>query len=335
MKGCSGKGITAFALGIVGLVLIGPASAQATGAREREPIEPLPRSIALDPARVALGEKLFYDRRVSHDGAMSCSTCHDRARGGGDGLPRSINNDGRPGEANAPTIFNLAFNFRLNWNGRARTLEEQTESVLHNPMHINTSWAELLPRLAAAPEYAAAFREAYADGLRRENVIDAITTFERSLITPNASFDRFLRGEKNALSADELQGYRQFKAYGCVACHQGINIGGNLFQKFGHFGDYFARRGGPISKADLGRYAITGREKDRHVFRVPSLRNVAVTGPYLHDGSVETLEEMVRIMARVQLGRTLAEEDVRVIVRFLHTLTGEYLGRPLARHVAR
>lgn len=329
------KVFPAITLGLIYAVLAASAAAQPGASVAREPIEPLPLTISHDPARVALGEKLFYDPRVSHDGKMSCGSCHITARGGSDGLPRSINNDGKPGELNAPTIFNLAFNHRLTWSGRFRSIEAQTVAVLHNPTHINTSWAELLPKLESFREYSELFRKAYAGGLRQDNVIDAIASFERSLITPNAPFDRYLRGEAAALGAEEARGYALFKSYGCIACHQGVNIGGNLFQKFGQFEDYFARRGGPLTKADLGRYAVTGREQDRHVFRVPSLRNVAVTAPYLHDGSVATLDEMVRLMARVQLGRSLPEQDVRAIVRFLHTLTGEFRGRSLAGDATR
>lgn len=320
---------------VIGVSLAVPLHGQSLPSRVQEPIEPLPVGLTFDPARVALGEKLFYDKRVSHDGAMACGTCHIRAKGGADGLPRSINNDGKPGELNAPTIYNLLFNTRLTWSGRFRSIEEQTHAVLHNPTHINTKWAELLPKLQADPDYEARFRKAYPGGLRAESVIDAIATYERSLITPNARFDRHLRGEAGALNAEELRGYGAFKAYGCVACHQGVNIGGNLFQKFGQFEDYFAKRGRPVSKADLGRFTVTGREEDRHVFRVPSLRNVAVTAPYLHDGSIETLGDVVRIMARVQLGRRIPEADEQAIVRFLHTLTGELQGQPLGTDAVR
>jgi cytochrome c peroxidase len=328
------KSIATITLGILGVTMAASAVSQPLTAPTREPIEPLPLTVELDPARVALGEKLFNDPRLSHDNAMPCSRCHQLAQGGDDGLRRSITNSGAPDVINAPTVFNSAFNFRQTWRGAFRTLEEQAQADLHNPRHAATTWAELLPKLEADPEYLAQFRQAYPDGLRQENVLDAIATFERSLVTPNARFDRYLRGDQRALSVEEQRGYRLFKSYGCIACHQGINVGGNLFQKFGQFEDYFARRGGPVTDADLGRYLVTRRAEDRYVFRVPSLRNVALTAPYLHDGSVKTLEEMVRIMARAQLGRRLPEEDVRAIVKFLHTLTGEYRGHSLAEGVA-
>lgn len=164
--------------------------------------------------------------------------------------------------------------------------------------------------------------------MQRENVKDAIAEFERSLSTPNSRFDRWLRGDDNAITAEELEGYRKFKSYGCVSCHQGVNIGGNMFETLGAVREYFAERGN-VSKADLGRFNVTGKEEDRHVFKVPSLRNVALTSPYFHDGSAKTLDEAVRVMARYQLGRPLPDADAALLVKFLQTLTGEYNGRRL------
>jgi cytochrome c peroxidase len=173
------------------------------------------------------------------------------------------------------------------------------------------------------------FNTAYAAGLRPANVLDALASFERSLLTPDARFDRYLRGEPQALSAPEQQGYRLFKSYGCVACHQGVNIGGNLYQKFGVFEEPGGRES-PAALIDFGRYAVTKVPRDRAVFRVPSLRNVAVTAPYFHDGREPALEGAVDTMARVQLGRTLTPEEIGLIVRFLQTLTGEYHGWSVA-----
>ncbi len=158
-------------------------------------------------------------------------------------------------------------------------------------------------------------------------MLDALATFERSLITPGAPLDRYLRGKHDAISPDEERGYELFKTYGCIACHQGVNVGGNLFQRFGVFANPFAYR--PVTRADLGRFTLTGNTKDRFVFRVPSLRNVAATAPYLHDGSAATLEQAVEKMASTQLGRVIAPPEIDLIVRFLHTLTGEYRGQPV------
>lgn len=294
-----------------------------------EPITPLPRAIELDADKVRLGEKLFHDVRLSRGDVLACSTCHRLAAGGDDDLARSPGIDGKPLEFNTPTVFNAALSFRLNWRGNFRSLEEQIEAVLHDPDLMNTTWEELLPKLRADDAYRDAFSAIYGSEPEPAHVMDALATYERSLITPDAPFDRYLRGERDSLKPEERRGYELFKVYGCTACHQGVNVGGNLFQKFGIFHDPFAGSDA-ISKADLGRFTITGEETDRHVFRVPSLRNVAITAPYFHDGGVATLAEAVESMARSQLGRSLSAQDVDLIVKFLRTLTGEYRGRPLA-----
>jgi cytochrome c peroxidase len=236
--------------------------------------------------------------------------------------------DGQPLAFNSPTIFNAALNYRLNWRGNFRTLEEQNEAVLLNRRLMNTTWEQSLPKLRADQSYAGAFTAVYGSGPARVNVLDALATFQRSLLTPNARFDRYLGGQRDAITAEEKRGYQLFKSYGCIACHQGMNLGGNLLQRFGVFYDPFGQRE-RLTKADLGRFAVTGIESDRHVFRVPSLRNVAVTGPYFHDGAVASLRDAVDIMARAQLGRDLPGRDIDLIVKFLETLTGEYQGRPL------
>ncbi len=308
----------------------GPAAQRAAAAPElEEPLVPLPLTLAVDPTRVALGARLFQDVRLSGQNTVACTTCHQLARGGADGVPHALSADGTPLPRNTPTVFNVAFNIAYNWDGGAPTLEEQAERVLLNPAVMNTTWLELLAKLRADSDYAAAFRAAYADGLTPANISDALATYERSLITPNARLDQYLRGQYQALSAEEERGYQLFKAYGCVACHQGMNIGGNLFQKFGIFPDMV----GPVrpdAEADPGRFRVTGVARDRGVFRVPSLRNVALTAPYFHDGRASTLDEAVDTMARVQLGRRLSREEIGLIVQFLHTLTGDYRGRSLA-----
>jgi cytochrome c peroxidase len=293
-----------------------------------EPITPVPWVAGLDPARIELGRKMFHDVRLSRDDKVSCAGCHYLDRGGADARSHAIGVDGRPLDFNALTIFNVGLNARLNWRGNFRTLEEQNEAVLLDPRLMNSTWPELLAKLRADTEYQATFKTIYGEAPERERVLDALATFQRSLVTPDARFDRYLRGERNAIAADEARGYQLFKAYGCIACHQGANVGGNLFQKFGVFYDPFAERGA-TDAADLGRYTITGNERDRHVFRVPSLRNIAVTAPYFHDGSVASLGEAVAIMARSQLGREVPQQDVDLIVKFLGTLTGAYEGRSI------
>ncbi|HEV8367173.1 MAG TPA: cytochrome c peroxidase [Pyrinomonadaceae bacterium] len=291
-----------------------------------EPIEPLPPSPTFNEKTVALGQKLFEDRQLSRNNSISCSSCHSLSLGGADGRIRSIGIDNRVGTINAPTVFNSGFNFKQFWDGRAETLEAQIDGPAHEASEMDSNWLEITNKLKQQPEYQAAFAELYPEGIQSNTVKDAIATFERSLSTPNSRFDQFLQGVNNVLSAEEQDGYRLFKNYGCSSCHQGLNVGGNMFQKFGVMGDYFADRGN-ITKTDLGRFNVTGVERDRHVFKVPSLRNAALTAPYFHDGSAATLEDAVAVMAKYQLGRRMSPEEIRQIVSFIKTLTGEYKGK--------
>ncbi|HEX2886504.1 cytochrome-c peroxidase [Vineibacter terrae] len=300
----------------------GHADPPATGS-ETAPITPVPHPAGLDAAKVKLGDSLFHDRRLSHGDVVACAECHRLDAGGDDDRAHAMGSDGRPLDFNAPTIFNATLSFRFNWRGNFRALETQNESTLRDRRLMNASWDELLAKLNADASYRAAFDSAYRGPPARAHVLDALASFQRSLLTPDARFDRYLRGEADAITTEEKRGYELFRAYGCTACHQGVNIGGNLFQKFGIFDDPFARRA-RITAADLGRFTITGDARDRHVFRVPSLRNVALTAPYFHDGSAETLQEAVEVMARSQLGRTVEAQDIDLIVKFLGTLTGDY-----------
>lgn len=297
-----------------------------------EPISPIPFETEVDRDKSALGRQLFHDPLLSGDGTLSCASCHDLEQGGHDGLPLPLTNSGATGVINTPTVFNSALNFRLGWRGHFRTFEEHTDATLHQADQMNTTWAELLPKLQAQKNYADAFRHLYVGGLTKESVLNVITEFQRSLLTPNARFDQYLRGVGDALSDDEKRGYELFKNFGCVSCHQGVNVGGNLFQKVGIFKDYFAGRS-TITRADLGRMLVTGAERDRYVFRVPSLRNVAVTAPYFHDGGVAQLEAAVRKMGEIQLGISLKKGEIDLITKFLGTLTGEFQGRSLENNL--
>jgi cytochrome c peroxidase len=302
-----------------------PASVRA---QTDEPIKPVPTEIKLDPRKVALGERLFNDKRLSRDNTLSCASCHNLSAGGIDGAVASVGIGGAKGPINAPTVFNSSLNFRQFWDGRANSLEEQAAGPIHNPKEMGSNWAEVLGKLGKDAALVAQFKAVYPDGLQAKNVQDGISAFERSLLTPNARFDKYLRGDKSAISADELKGYELFKKYGCVSCHQGVAVGGNMFQTFGVMGDYFARRGN-LTEADLGRYNVTKSEGDKHVFKVPGLRNVALTAPYFHDGSAQTLGDAVAVMFKYQLGRSASQQDKDQIVLFLRTLTGEYKGQPL------
>jgi len=299
----------------------------ALAATLNEPIQPIPLTSKQDPVRAELGRSLFRDARLSGNGRVSCSSCHDLGKGGGDVRAFSIGFTGKHTGVNAPTVFNAALNFKQFWDGRADSLEAQVDQVVQNPVEMGSTWEEVVRKVSLDAAYKSAFATAYKDGVTKANIQNAIATFERTLITPNSRFDKFLRGDANAISSAEKVGYATFKQYGCVACHQGVNVGGNMFQKFGVMGDYFEKRGNP-TPADLGRYLVTKQESDRHVFKVPSLRNVALTAPYFHDASAKTLEEAVDIMFRYQLGRVASKEDRDSIVRFLNTLTGELEGAP-------
>lgn len=300
-------------------------AAPAAGVRA-EPIAPIPLTIALDARKVALGRKLFHEPMLSHDRSISCASCHPLAQGGMDGLPRSLGIGHQVGAINAPTVFNSGLNFRQFWDGRADTLENQIDGPMQAPTEMGSTWDEILLRLRRDPAYTAAFAAIYPAGVQREHVKETIAEFERSLLTPNSRFDRYLRGEPDALTGEELAGYAKFKNYGCISCHQGVNVGANMFQRMGVIRDYFADRGN-ITKADYGRFNVTGNEADRFVFKVPGLRNVALTAPYFHDGSAATLTDAVGVMAKYQLGRPLPAEDIAEIVKFLHTLTGELEGK--------
>ncbi|RMM52801.1 cytochrome-c peroxidase [Pseudomonas corrugata] len=293
-----------------------------------EPLKPLPPVPALDPKRVQLGQRLFFDPRLSVNNTLSCASCHRLDKGGADDKRLSIGFDGKPVEVNTPTVFNASLNFHQFWDGRVDTLEDQVHAVVTSPTEMGNTWEAVVKRIADDPGYAKDFANAYPDGVTEPNIQGALADFERTLLTPNSRFDQYLLGNTDILTPREKFGYQRFKEYGCIACHQGVNIGGNMFQKFGVMGDYIGDRGN-LTRVDEGRFNITGEEDDRQVFKVPSLRNVAVTAPYFHDGSAPTLERAVEVMFKYQLGREPLKNDTELIVEFLKTLTGEYEGKPL------
>ncbi|WP_415757735.1 cytochrome-c peroxidase [Pseudomonas sp. LT1P18] len=293
-----------------------------------EPLKPLPAVPQQNPLKVELGRQLFNETRLSVNGSLSCASCHRLENGGADNKAFSIGFNGAPVTINTPSVFNSSLNFRQFWNGRADTLETQVHGVVQSPSEMGSNWEHVVEVLTAEPAYQASFANAYPDGVTMDNVQNALATYERTLISANSRFDQYLMGDTDILTRDEKYGYQRFKEYGCIACHQGVNIGGNMYQKFGVMGDYFQKRGNP-TEADLGRYLVTKDEEDRNVFKVPSLRNVAVTAPYFHDGSAKTLEDAVDVMFTFQLGRVPSAEDKTLIIKFLKTLTGEWEGKPL------
>lgn len=287
-----------------------------------EPIQPIPLHIELDAQKVALGRELFNEAQLSQDNTVSCATCHHLSEGGMDGLKYGVGINGQVGNINTPTVYNSGFNFRQFWDGRAETLAAQVPGPVHNPIEMGSDWDAIVKKLQGSSHYVSAFASLYPDGITSDNIIDAIVTFERSLYTPNSRFDQFLRGDNSAITKAEKAGYELFKAYGCSSCHQGVNVGGNMYQRMGIVRDYFAERGNVLD-ADLGRFTITGNDQDRYVFKVPSLRMVAYTAPYFHDGSAPTLNGAVETMAYYQLGRSISDEQVDLLVLFLKTLPGE------------
>jgi cytochrome c peroxidase len=278
-------------------------------AAEPEPITPIPEPPAADPRRLALGEQLFTDRRLSHDGTLACASCHDLRTNGADPGRRTIGHDGSKMPFTVLTVFNAALSFRLNWEGNGRTLEAQAESSLENPAHMATTPEEALSKLNADPQMVSLFDAAYGHGPDKATLLDALATFEKSLLTPRSQFDRWLEGDRAALTPEEQSGYALFKSLGCISCHQGVNVGGNLYERRGIFH--------PLGSTSP------------KVLRVPSLRNVAATAPYFHDGSAATLDDAVRKMALAQLDRTLSDQHIAAIVAFLKTLTETYRGAPV------
>ena len=274
------------------------------------------------PERVALGDRLFHDPLLSADESVSCASCHDIPTGGDDGRPRSVGINGTVGGINAPTVIGTGLDIAWSWDGRAPTLEGQINGPLQSPKVMGAVWGSVLARIESHPEYPALFAEAYPErGITADTVRDAIAAYERSLLGHGNRFDRWLGGDTQALTERERFGYDLFKYYGCSSCHQGRNVGGNLYQRLGLVNEYFAQRAEPITPADWGRYNVTGAEEDRHVFKVPSLRMAAHTAPYLHDGTVPTLRDAVDVMFRFQVGRDAPDDHKDAIVAFIRSLS--------------
>ncbi len=298
--------------------MIAAATAFANGG---EPIRPVPAP-EVDWARAALGERLFHDPQLSKDGTVSCASCHALDSGGDDGSRVSVGVGGELGSINAPTVFNAGYNFKQFWDGRADTLEAQIDGPVQSPVEMGSLWPDVVAKLYRDGTYPSQFNAIYPDGISRASVKNALAEFMRSLTTPGSRFDSWLAGDDAVLDEQELRGYDLFKSYGCASCHQGVNVGGNMFQVFGVINSYFTRRGN-ITDADRGRFNVTGNEADMHAFKVPSLRMAAHTAPYLHDGRAATLRDAVDIMFEFQLGREAPDADKDAIVAFIRTLAGE------------
>ena len=297
------------------------------GERAAEPVRPIVAAPEVDESKVKLGFQLFHDTRLSVDNTVSCASCHALETGGVDNHQYSHGVEERLGGVNAPTVYNAVYNFVQFWDGRAKTLADQAAGPPLNPMEMaSTSFDEIIAKLQADKEFAKAFKTVYPDGLTQANITNAIEEFERTLVTPNSQFDKWLLGDDAALTAEELRGYELFKENGCATCHVGINLGGESYELMGLRRHYFAERGLELTEEDNGRFKETKQERDRHRFKTPGLRNVALTWPYYHDGTRLTMHDAVRDMALYQCDVELADADIDAIVAFLYTLTGEYNG---------
>lgn len=274
----------------------------------RAPFSPLPPLPPGDADKIALGRALFYDPRMSRSMNLSCSSCHDLSTNGASSARFDRGDTAHTLRFNTPTVFNSVYSFRLGWEGGHRSLHDLALGALESG-HVMSSWGLATKRFAADAKMTTRFLQIYGNPPREENMADALSAFMATLVTPDAPFDRWLRGDPRALTAQQVRGYERFRFLGCASCHQGVNVGGNIFQRRGIFH--------PL------------QDKHPQVLRVPSLRNVAVTSPYFHDGSVASLPEAIRKMAHSQLDLEIGEPDLRDISAFLDSLTGTYQGHPL------
>ena len=295
-----------------------------------EPVRPVALAVDVDERKAKLGFMLYHDTRLSVDNTVSCASCHDLSTAGVDNKQYSEGVQGQKGGVNAPTTFNALYNFVQFWDGRAETLADQAAGPPLNPVEMaSQSFDEIIAKLSADKALTKEFLEVYPDGWSQENITNAIEEFERTLITPNSPFDKYLRGDNAAITAEAKRGYELFKEYNCATCHVGVNLGGESYELMGLREHYFATRDMEMTEEDNGRFKQTQLERDRHRFKVPGLRNVALTWPYYHDGTRATLEEAVRDMGRYQSGVMLTDAETSDIVAFLNSLTGEYQGKPL------
>ena len=300
------------------------------GERAAEPIRPIDLSLPYDEAKAALGFKLYHDTRLSIDNTVSCASCHGLNTAGVDNKPFSEGVEGKLGGVNAPTVYNAVYNFVQFWDGRATTLAEQAAGPPVNPVEMaSPNFDAIVAKLNKDRKFVREFKKVYPEGISQATITDAIEQFERTLITPNSRFDKYLRGDDTAITAEELQGYELFKKYNCATCHVGKNLGGESYELMGLRKHYFADRGLELTEEDNGRFKQTGVERDRHRFKVPGLRNVALTWPYYHDGTRTSLKEAVCAMGTYQSGVELTDEEEDLIVAFLNSLTGEYQGKLL------
>ncbi|SUA58396.1 Cytochrome c551 peroxidase precursor [Oligella ureolytica] len=309
------------ACGVFGFMATPALAQQAEGERYKpsnELIQPIEPHVVENQAEVDLGKKLWFDPRLSRSGFISCNSCHNLMLGGADHLVSSVGDYWAQGPINSPTVLNSSLNFVQFWDGRAADLREQAGGPIANPLEMGSTHELAVSVLKTIPGYIDEFEAVYGDReITIEQVTGALAAFEETLVTPNARFDQWLKGDDNAITDQELNGYLLFKNSGCVACHNGPNLGGNSFQRMGLVEPYVT------DNETAGRAGVTGQDIDRMNFKVPTLRNVELTYPYFHDGGAKTLSEAVDIMGRLQLGKKFEANEIEDIVAFLKTLTGD------------
>ena len=301
---------------------------------------PAPADNPTTPEKVELGKMLYFDPRLSSNGTVSCFSCHNVMEGGDDHRPTSIGVHGQAGGRNAPTVWNAAFHSVQFWDGRAASLEDQAKGPPANPIEMGmTDLDAVSNRIEKIPGYKPYFTKAFGKGstINIDNIAKAIAAYERTLITPNSPYDRYVRGDKTAMTAQQIRGMQTFADTGCTACHSGANFDGpsmpagqGFYQRFPTFtnSDYVTKYG---LMNDRGRMASTGQEADKNMWRVPTLRNLTYTAPYMHTGSVKSLDEAVRVMAKTQLDKSLGDAQVADIVAFLGALNGDFPAQTMPR----
>ncbi len=279
-------------------------------------ITPIPLNINYDKKKAELGKKLFFDTILSRDNTISCSTCHNLPGNGANQTAYSFGINGTKGAINSQTVLNSSFNFVQLWDGRAKDLKTQALMAIENPIEMGSNILDVLKKLENS-KYKQEFKNIYKDGVTKDNLADSIAEFEKALTTPNSKFDKYLRGDTNAISEQEKKGYQLFQDLGCISCHNGVLVGGNSYHRIRLFKTY------KQDKPHLGRYNITKRERDKHMYKVPSLRNIELTAPYFHDGGAKTLKIAIEYMQELQLGAKSNHNYTKDIEAFLKTLTGE------------
>jgi cytochrome c peroxidase len=289
----------------------------AAGASQK-PVEPIAPATGINRAKAELGKNLFFDPRLSKSGFISCNSCHNLSRGGTDNLKTSIGHNWQQGPINSPTVLNSSLNFVQFWDGRAETLKDQAGGPIANPGEMAFTHELAEEVLQSIPGYVAEFKNVFGkDKIDIDQVTDAVAEFEKTLVTPNSRFDQWLKGDKEALTAEEQAGYTLFQNSGCISCHYGMAMGGGSFYKMGMVEEYKA------NSPSQGRKDVTGKDEHYFMFKVPMLRNVELTYPYFHDGAVQTLSEAVDTMARHQLGKKFSRKENAQLVAFLKSLTGD------------